>query len=178
MGKIFISIFIILLMSDSSTTIFDFNSDADIAQWRVVDDVVMGGRSQGNLKINEEGNGEFYGAVSIENNGGFSSLRYRFSAIKVSNFQHVVIRIKGDGNPYQFRLKDELYAPHSFISIFETNGAWQTIRIKLSDMYPAFRGRKLQMNNFSSESIQELAFLIGNKKAQNFKLEIDKIYLE
>ena len=45
-------------------------------------------------------------------------------------------------------------------------------------MYPAFRGRKLQMNNFSSESIQELAFLIGNKKAQNFKLEIDKIYLE
>jgi hypothetical protein len=45
-------------------------------------------------------------------------------------------------------------------------------------MYPSFRGRKLTMNNFSSESIQELAFLIGNKKAQNFTLEIDKIYLE
>ena len=78
MGKIFISIFIILFMSDSSTTIFDFNSDANVSRWRVVDDVVMGGRSKGNLKINEEGNGEFYGAVSIENNGGFSSLRYRF----------------------------------------------------------------------------------------------------
>lgn len=178
MNTIFMSICIILSMSSSNKTIFDFNSDTTISQWRVVDDVVMGGRSQGNIKINKEGNGVFYGTVSLENNGGFSSLRHRFPTIKVTDFKHVVIRVKGDGNTYQFRLKDEVYAPHSFISFFETSGAWQTIRIKLSDMYPSFRGRKLNMNNFSSESIQELAFLIGNKKAQNFTLEIDKIYLE
>ena len=45
-------------------------------------------------------------------------------------------------------------------------------------MYPAFRGRNLNMGNFSSETIEELAFLIGNKKKEYFKLEIDKIYLE
>ena len=45
-------------------------------------------------------------------------------------------------------------------------------------MYPAFRGRNLNMDNFSSETIEELAFLIGNKKKEHFKLEIDTIYLE
>ena len=45
-------------------------------------------------------------------------------------------------------------------------------------MYPAFRGRKLSIGNFSSKNIEEIAFLIGNKKEEHFKLEIDKIYLQ
>jgi NADH dehydrogenase [ubiquinone] 1 alpha subcomplex assembly factor 1 len=36
----------------------------------------------------------------------------------------------------------------------------------------------VSIGNFSSESIEEIAFLIGNKTAENFKLEIDKIYLQ
>jgi hypothetical protein len=42
-------------------------------------------------------------------------------------------------------------------------------------MYPAFRGRKLSISNFDQDQIEELAFLIGNKKAQEFKLEIKSI---
>ncbi|WP_299670804.1 CIA30 family protein [uncultured Polaribacter sp.] len=165
-------------MSATTKTIFDFNSDSNISNWRIVDDVVMGGRSRGNFKMNEESFGVFYGNVSLENNGGFSSLRYRFSPINVKDFKEVVLRVKGDGKKYQFRLKDDVYNSHSFIATFETNGEWQTIKITLSDMYPAFRGRKLDMNHFSSENIEELAFLIGNKKEQSFQLEIDKIYLQ
>ena len=45
-------------------------------------------------------------------------------------------------------------------------------------MYPAFRGRRLNLDNFSSNFIEEIAILIGNKKPQRFRLEIDKIYLE
>ena len=45
-------------------------------------------------------------------------------------------------------------------------------------MYPAFRGRRLNMNNFSSDFIEEIRFLIGNKNNQSFQLEIDKIYLK
>ena len=77
---------------------------------------------------------------------------------------------KGDDSIHRSR--------HSFITVFETNGAWQTIIIKLSEMYPAFRGRKLSIGNFSSKNIEEIAFLIGNKKEEHFKLEIDKIYLQ
>jgi NADH dehydrogenase [ubiquinone] 1 alpha subcomplex assembly factor 1 len=173
--SIFISIF---FMSNANQIIFDFNANSDISNWTTVDDVVMGGRSRGNFKINDFGNGEFYGTVSLENNGGFSSLRHRFSSMDVKGFKEVIIKVKGDGKKYQFRVKDNSSNSHSFIASFETNGGWQTIHIQLSDMYPAFRGRTLSIGNFSSESIEEIAFLIGNKTAENFKLEIDTVYLQ
>jgi NADH dehydrogenase [ubiquinone] 1 alpha subcomplex assembly factor 1 len=173
--SIFISIF---FMSNANQIIFDFNANSDISNWTIVDDVVMGGRSHGNFKINDFGNGEFYGTVSLENNGGFSSLRQRFSSMDVKGFKEVIIKVKGDGKKYQFRVKDNSSNSHSFIASFETNGAWQTIHIQLSEMYPAFRGRTLSIGKFSSESIEEIAFLIGNKTAENFKLEIDTVYLQ
>ena len=178
MSKTFLLLSILFFMNTSNFVIFDFNSNANISQWRVVDDVVMGGRSKGDFKLNKEGNGEFYGHVSTDNNGGFSLLRYRFSSIELKDFKKIVIKLKGDGKKYQFRVKDNVSNYYSFVSTFKTNGTWQTITIVLSDMYPAFRGRNLNMDNFSSETIEELAFLIGNKKKEHFKLEIDKIYLE
>lgn len=45
-------------------------------------------------------------------------------------------------------------------------------------MYPSFRGRKLAQPNFSSDHVEEIAFLIGNKKPESFKLMIDKIELK
>jgi hypothetical protein len=165
-------------MSDSNNIIFNFNSSATISSWSVIDDVVMGGKSNGNLHINKNGHGEFSGFVSLQNNGGFSSLRHRFSAKDISTFKTVKIKLKGDGKNYQFRVKDKADNYHSFIASFKTNKDWQTISILLSDMYPAFRGRKLNMDDFSSDIIEEIAFLIGNKRAESFHLEIDKIYLE
>ena len=45
-------------------------------------------------------------------------------------------------------------------------------------MYPAFRGRTLDIGNYDSDSIEEIAFLIGNKKAEDFILQIDSITLQ
>jgi hypothetical protein len=59
-----------------------------------------------------------------------------------------------------------------------TSGEWQEIVIPLEDMYPSFRGRRLSKPNFSSDYIEEVTFLIGNKKDESFKLFIDKIVLE
>ena len=44
-------------------------------------------------------------------------------------------------------------------------------------MYPSFRGRKLAMNNFNNNFIEQISFLVGNKKNENFKLVIDSIIL-
>ena len=158
--------------------IFDFNLNTDLSNWKNVDDIVMGGLSNGNIKINENGHGEFYGNVSLENNGGFSLLRYQSTFLKLKDYTEVFLRVKGDGKKYQFRIKDVVSNKHSFVSYFVTNGEWETIKINLSEMYPTYRGRKLEIKNFSSESIAEIAFLIGNKTSENFKLEIDKIYLQ
>ena len=44
-------------------------------------------------------------------------------------------------------------------------------------MYPSFRGRKLDEPNFFHKSIEEVTFLIANKKNEEFILLIDKIEL-
>ena len=45
------------------------------SQWRVINDGVMGGLSDGRRRVSEEGYLEFYGNLSLRNNGGFASVR-------------------------------------------------------------------------------------------------------
>jgi hypothetical protein len=161
-----------------TTTIFDFNKKSDTTNWKIVDDVVMGGKSSGTFQVNKEGNGVFEGRVSLENNGGFSSLRYRFDKISTEPYSKIMLKVKGDGKTYQFRVKSKSSDYYSYITYFNTNKDWQTIALSLADMYPAFRGRKLDISNYDQESIEEIAFLIGNKKEESFQLEIDAIILK
>lgn len=170
--------YILLLLMTATLIIFDFDKNTDLSNWTVVDDGVMGGLSKGKIEINTNGNAVFSGTVSLENNGGFSSVRYRFDTKEVKNYSKVVIRVKGDGKKYQFRIKTNAYDRHSYIAHFKTSGDWQTIEIPLSEMYPAFRGKKLDIPNYPAETMQGIAFLIGNKKVENFKLEIDKIIVQ
>lgn len=171
-------IFISLIAMVQASTIFDFNKKADITNWKIVDDVVMGGRSTGKFYVNQEGNAVFEGSVSLENNGGFSSLRYRFDEISTISHSKIVLKVKGDGKDYQFRVKNKSSDYYSYISSFTSSKDWQTIELPLADMYPAFRGRKLNSPNYNSDSIEEIAILIGNKKEELFRLEIDNIVLE
>lgn len=161
----------------AAMTIFDFAKDSDLSNWYVVDDVVMGGRSDGSFALNEEGNAVFSGKVSLENNGGFSSVRYVFGKTDVSQYTKAVIRLKGDGKRYQFRVKSSSRDRHSYIAYFQTSGTWESIEIPLAEMYASFRGMTLNMPDYPAEQMAEIAFLIGNKKAENFRLEIDKIEL-
>jgi len=173
---LFLGIFSTMII-DSSPLIFDFNKGQDINGWYVVNDGVMGGLSQGTFELNVAGHGLFKGSITTENNGGFSSIRYVFSKKDVSEFTHIVLKVKGDGSPYQFRIKESQRDRHSFIANFETTGAWETIKIPLHSFYPGFRGYKINIPNYSGLIMKEIGILRGNKKDDKFSLEIDSIYL-
>jgi len=168
---------LILIIPMSSKIIFDFNKNSDISGWNIIDDVVMGGKSSSSFKLSPDGFGVFAGDVSLENNGGFSSVRYRFQKIKIKGYQKIIVKLKGDGKKYQLRIKDNSGNYYSYITSFSTSGRWQDVEILLADMYPSFRGRKLEQPNFSKEYMEEMSFLIGNKKNEKFELLIDKIEL-
>lgn len=174
--------FLILLLAFSTTmngqVLFDFNTESSIGGWFVLDDGVMGGRSLGTIDLNEDGFGVFSGDISLENNGGFSSVRLRIKITDISNYSKIVLKIKGDGKDYQFRIKNKTSDYFSYISPFPTSGGWEEIEVSLSSFYPSFRGRKLNMPNFSGDTIEEIVFLIGNKKTERFKLLIDKVELK
>ena len=158
--------------------IFDFNKESDISNWEIVNDVVMGGQSSSEFFLNGEGYGVFKGLVSLENNGGFSSLRVRFKQKNIKGYEKVLIHLKGDGKRYQFRAKTNKDDQQAYIHYFETTGEWQTIEMMLTALEPTFRGRKLTMPNFPAEELEEVGFLIGNKVNEHFELVIDKIILE
>jgi len=166
-----------IVMSDS-LTIIDFTKNSKLFGWRVVDDIVMGGQSNGKFYINNDGYAVFSGNVSLANNGGFSSLQYRMEKIDVSKYKTIKIRLKGDGKKYQFRVKPNKFNQFSYTTYFQTKSEWETIEIKLADLVPTFRGRILDMDNYAGNELEELGFLIGNKKNESFQLEIDTIILE
>lgn len=167
-----------LIIIGSNAIIFDFNKSSDMSKWMIVDDGVMGGLSKGSMELNDEGHAEFLGFVTTENNGGFSSVRHSFKEKDVSEFSHVVLKIKGDGKEYQFRIKKSRYDRASYINTFKTTGEWESIKIPLKDFYSSFRGYKLDRPNFDGSNIEEVTFLIANKKNEDFKLVIDSISLK
>ena len=170
---------VLLLFILNVKTIFDFTKNADVSNWYVVVDGVMGGKSTGNFEINEEGHGLFEGTISLANNGGFSSVRYDMpEKVEIGNYKYVSLRLKGDRKNYQFRVKNDAQNYYSYISEFTTSGDWQEVQIPLKEMYPSFRGRKLDKPNFDHDYIEEIAILIGNKRNEEFRLLIDKIELK
>ncbi|MEM9077613.1 MAG: CIA30 family protein [Bacteroidota bacterium] len=174
--RLILFFFVSILVQKSM--LYTFTKDSDISDWTIIDDVVMGGKSYGNFYLNEDGNGVFEGRVSLENNGGFSSLRHQLSKTGIEKHSTVVLRVKGDGKKYQFRIKDKRSNYYSYVSYFKNPKEWQTIRIPLSEMYANFRGRRLNIPNYDKKTIEEIGFLIGNKTAEDFNLEIDHIALE
>lgn len=134
-----------------SITLYDFDSSTNKQDWRVVNDDVMGGRSTAKFSITNEGHGIFKGEVSLKNNGGFSSLRHSMKSVRTENREKIVLRIKGDGKRYQFRLKPDSEDDYSYIQYFKTTGKWQTIEINLNDFYPSFR-EKVRFTQFFRRS--------------------------
>jgi len=166
------------LIINTNHTIFNFTKNSKLYNWTIVNDVVMGGRSTSTISLNAEGNAVFKGEVSLENNGGFSSLRHRFDKLDISKFKTIKIRLKGDGKKYQFRIKPSRFNQYSYVYHFITNTEWQIIEISLADFIPTFRGNVLDLPNFSGKELEEIGFLIGNKKQEKFQLTIDTIVLE
>ena len=160
------------------TILFDFNTDSNLRDWYILDDVVMGGQSAGNMALSAEGHGVYSGFVSLENNGGFSSVRLNLDQIDASGHTSINLTVKGDGKAYQVRIKPSRDLYYSYVSSFTTTAnEWTEISLPLADFYPTFRGRRLNMDNYDGQSIAELGLLIGNKKNESFRLEIDKISL-
>jgi hypothetical protein len=167
----------LFLMNSDTTTIFDFSSDA-IQSWQIINDGVMGGLSESELTQTEKGYGKFSGHVSLANNGGFASVRLITDNHIKPNQSYIILRVKGDGKSYQFRLKAKKSQPESYVQEFSTSGEWQNIRLNINDFSPQFRGRNLNMPNFDYSKIEEVRFLIANKKEEDFELLIDTIELK
>ena len=144
--------------------------EASQIQWEIVNDNVMGGVSIGDFKI-QNNRLIFFGKLSSKFNGGFASIRTR-ERIQLNSSEKINLKVIGDGNTYQIRIKDNLSNYYSYTQDFKTNGLLQEITLNLSEFKPIFRGTPLSFENFDKKLINELTFMIVSKKEPDFKLQI------
>lgn len=153
------------------------NSTEERDRWRNVDDNVMGGISQGNINVTEQNTAIFSGTLSLENNGGFSSVRRDVRDIDLSQATGLSLRVKGDGRRYQLRVQTADADNISYRAEFETTaGEWQQVQFPFSAFEPVFRGRIISnAPALNPTAAEQVGFLIADKKDGEFQLEIDWI---
>ena len=153
----------------------EFGSESP-SQWRVINDGVMGGLSQSGITLTDEGTGLFTGELSLENNGGFASIRTRVGPFDLSESAGIEINVKGDGRTYQLRLRtDDRLDGLTYRVLFRTRAdKWFSVRIPFQDFEPSFRGEVIDdAPPLDPARIHQIGFLIADKVAGPFSLEID-----
>ena len=166
----------VAVTSQAEVVIEDFKADAVSLNWQIVNDSVMGGISTSRMiRISDEVV-RFSGELSLDNNGGFASVRATGSMADLSGTDTISIRVKGDGRRYQFRLRSStgLRVP-DFSAEFQTKvGEWQTHYLRISDFVPGWRGRKLRgVPPIKPDEIRSIGILLGDKNPGGFALDID-----
>lgn len=164
--------------SDSVRVLFDFSDEAESGQWVAVNDNVMGGLSTGGPSLAKDSCLVFSGSTSLENNGGFSSIRTIPQDFDLDGYTGFRIRLSGDGRTYQFRLRgDANFDGIAFKYEFTTEAdTWIEIDIPIASCIPSFRGRILgDVAPIEPSQIKQMGFLIGDKKAGPFRLRIESI---
>lgn len=147
--------------------------------WQVVNDGVMGGLSKGQITITDAGTMKFAGDLSLENNGGFSTVRSSNVDLNLSNDLGLLLLVKGDGRTFEARLATEERFRRmevSFSGKFQTTkGKWQQVKIPFSDFNASFRGTELPDRRLNPAKIKRIGILLGDKQNGPFNLEIDWI---
>tara|TARA_A100001011_G_scaffold194918_1_gene203285 strand:+ start:902 stop:1456 length:555 start_codon:yes stop_codon:yes gene_type:complete len=156
-------------------TMVDTSNNIGIDNWGIVNDGVMGGISQSNIYLNEVNNIIFAGNVSLENNGGFASIRRGFNGNQLNDTSKFLLRVKGDGNIYKFRLTMKgSYANYS--ADFKTvKDQWMDIEIPVENFKPYYFGRSIRAPKLKVHKVNSTGILISDKQEGNFSLEIEYI---
>ena len=164
----------------NSRMLFTFAKPNTAAQWQTVNDGVMGGRSEGRFRINDEKNLEFFGNLSLANNGGFASVRSAGMPQDLRNGDAIVIKVRGDGREYSLNLYTRgRRAAFSYRAGFQTTkDQWTEVSIPLSEFVATSFGRVIRNAPLNPARVSRLGFLLGDKKAGPFKLEVQSVGLK
>ena len=169
-----------LFADTNREVLLEFDNPASIRNWRAVNDGVMGGRSVGRYRLTDKNMLEFFGYLSLENNGGFASIRLPSGDFKFKQGDSVILRVKGDGRTYNMNLYAQRnLGGYSFRQSFKTT-ANKLIEVKLPvDQFVAtWRGRVFPKQELNPSQIAGLGILLGDKKQGKFSLQIESISVQ
>jgi hypothetical protein len=159
--------------SARETTVCDFAQPTNL-NWQIVNDDVMGGVSASTFQVTNQ-LAIFRGTVSLENNGGFASVRTMPANLNLAEATEFILRVRGDGRQYKFtaRMNSNFNSALYQSSFVTRKGEWQEIRLPLEKFVPTFRGRQLTGEPpLAASQITSIGFLIADQQDGSFELEI------
>ena len=154
--------------------IFDFRNSPP---WSSIDDVVMGGISRSRMEV-EDGVAVFRGVLSLENNGGFASVRSRPADHDLSGFRAISVRVRGDGHRYMLRLRTSAsFDGVSYEAPFEPgDDEWTTVVIPFDAFRATYRGRLVRdYPALDPSRVKTFGIMIADKQEGPFRLEVESI---
>lgn len=155
----------------------DCSSKAQGPDWYAINDGVMGGRSKGGI-AKQANSILFTGDISLENNGGFSSIRYELDGQKIEGYTKVRMTVKGDGRKYGLMLEqNRVWFQPYFRHYFKPEAEYQTLEFNLSE-FDEIRvgnttGRKATMDRLAKTF--RVGIILFDKQEGPFELEIQSI---
>jgi NADH dehydrogenase [ubiquinone] 1 alpha subcomplex assembly factor 1 len=168
----------LVMAEEKPEVLFDFTNPDAAKEWQTVNDGVMGGVSEGKLRVTAEKTLEFVGTLSLENNGGFASVRTKAKKLNLEKGDTLVAKIRGDGREYSLNLyvKKPLTA-FSYRAMVQTKkDEWIEIKVPLDKFEATSFGNLVKdAGPVNPTEVNAVGFLLGDKKAGPFKLEVEWI---
>ena len=161
--------------SENQRLIFDFKAADAERDWVAVNDGVMGGVSEGRVSLSKEGVLGFEGKVSLDNNGGFVSIRSRPDPRDLTPYAGLLIRVRGDGQRYACTLRTdfEIMAGSYQCKFDAQKDEWQNIFLPFEEFVPTSFGQVMRdAPRLNKAAIQSFGFMISDQQAGPFKLEV------
>ncbi len=156
----------------------EFDNREDFAAWRVVNDGVMGGKSEGGI-LSKDGYMNFSGTINT-NGGGFSSIRKWMEPGAFEDAQALTFKIRSDGRKYQVNLRTgarywgRSVAYRADIPATPA-GEWAEVSIKLTDLSPSVFGRNVKARAFDKSDVRILGIILADGQDGPFNLDIKEI---
>lgn len=166
------------MSSSPEAMILDFTDAPTVSNWEAIDDRIMGGCSQSQPECIDNVGLRFSGTVSLENNGGFASIRSNSDNADLGQYTGLALRLRGDGKSYKLSLRtDHFYDGVSYQTTFATEkDSWQEICLPFEAFIPTHHGIKLStVAPLDLTSIISFGLFISDRQEGPFQLDISWI---
>jgi len=133
-------------------------------KWFFVTDKVMGGLSEGEIRLQKIGNISCYrmtGNITTKNNGGFIQIRAMISPnIHVSKFKGVYLKVFGNNKNYNLHIRTGLtVAPWQYYGFsFFSSDKWLEIRAPFEEFK---KSNFYQPKKLSNQKIKSIGLVAG-----------------
>ena len=166
-------------MSSSDSMINFGRAAGGVQEWIMISDNVMGGITASNLAYTDSSM-VLSGTISLENYGGFASVKTKFGRFDLSEYKGVRIRFKAVNQRFAFTLENsrnwtQPYLKGDFGSAKANTWTETTIYFKDFNEYQIGEPTGGKLDPAQLKGIVRLGIITNEKKEGPFSLEVDYV---